>query len=440
MFNKYLVGVLCLLISTLSVATTSEKVVDIQNWQTTAGTQVYFTPSTNLPMVDISLIFAAGSARDGEQSGLANLTNNLIGENTQGLRGDAIAEQFDKVGAQFNTAVDKDKASINLRSLVAENYLNPALDTLHKVITQATFPESTLKRVRNQQLRALEQSQQAPEMLAENAFFQELFKGTPYAHPVLGESNSVRQLTVQQVHDFYKRYYVANNAVLIIVGDLSKKQARQIAEQLTQGWASGKKAAPLPPIKQRSAAFSQHITYPAAQTHILIGQVGINMQNPDYFSLYVGNYILGGGGLVSLLFNKIREQQGLSYSIHSAWQPLAANGPFLISLQTRTAQAQQAISSTQQVINDFIKQGPTAEQLKAAQQNLIGGFALGLDSNRDIVNNLSLIAFYGLPLNYLDTVRANIQALTPRTIQEAFQKHVNPQTLSTITVGKTDEQ
>jgi zinc protease len=159
-------------------------------------------------------------------------------------------------------------------------------------------------------------------------------------------------------------------------------------------------------------------------------------KDADYFNLYVGNHILGGSGLVSKLFDEIREKRGLAYSASSAFIPMAKPGPFLISLQTRNDQTPQALEVLNKTLSDFIATGPSETELVAAKKNITGGFALRFDNNKKLSSYVSMIGFYDMPLDYLDTFQQKIEQVTVASITDAFKRRVNLQQLQTITVGQ----
>jgi zinc protease len=149
----------------------------------------------------------------------------------------------------------------------------------------------------------------------------------------------------------------------------------------------------------------------------------------------VGNYTLGGGSFVSRLTTEVREKRGLSYSVYSYFSPALHAGAFQIGLSTRPDQAEQALGVARQVLKDFVEQGPTEAELQAAKDFLIKGFALRIDSNRKLLDNVANIAWNGLPLNYLDTWTQQVQAVTTADIRRAFQRVIQPDRMVTVVVG-----
>ena len=153
----------------------------------------------------------------------------------------------------------------------------------------------------------------------------------------------------------------------------------------------------------------------------------------------MGNHILGGSGLVSLLSNEVREKRGLSYSVYSYFRPMHQLGPYQFGLQTRNNQAKEALEVMQNTLTDFINKGPTEAELTAAKQNITGGFALRVDSNSKIADYTAMIGFYGLPLDYLDTFNAKVNAISIKQIKEAFSRRIHADKMVTILVGGQSE-
>jgi zinc protease len=154
----------------------------------------------------------------------------------------------------------------------------------------------------------------------------------------------------------------------------------------------------------------------------------------------VGNHILGGADFVSLLFQEIRERRGLAYSVGSDIVPMRAEGPYMMSLQTRNEKAQEAAGLMRTLLVRFVKEGPTAAQLAAAKKNITGGFPLRIDSNRNILSYVGMLGFYGLPLDYLDTFGERINAITIDDVRRAFARHIDPQRLVTVMVGPAPQE
>lgn len=412
----------------------------IETWKTSKGTEVYYVHAPELPMVDMEIVFDAGGSRNGDLPGLAALTNGLLSQGAGGLDADAISNGFESLGAIYGSDAGYDFASVSLRTLTDEPLLAKAIENLKLVVSKPDFPKDALERRRARTLIGLKSKQQSPGAIAQDAFMKAIYQSHPYASPNDGTEESIAAIKREDIIDFYNNYYVAGNAMIVIVGAVDQKQAKQIAEDLTSELTQGKKAKPLEKVKDLEKAGTVFIEHPSMQTHILVGQPGLKRGDPDYFPLYVGNHVLGGGGMVSRLFEEIREKRGLSYSAYSYFSPMRFNGPFLASLQTRSDQVDEALAVLMENINRYIENGPTEEELIAAKKNITGGYALRVDSNSKILNYVVVIAYYKLPLDYLDTFNANVEAVTIEQIKDAFKRRLIPDKLITVMVGSSEEK
>lgn len=414
---------------------------DIQHWQTDNGVRVFFVESHELPMIDIQLIFDAGSTRDPKnKNGLALLTNSLLSQGAAGHNAQQISYEFERLGAVFGSDAGYDSASLSLRSLSEKEKLQAALSNFRKIISSPDFPEDALERQRRQLLVGIERKKQSPGSIASEAFSSSIYQGHPYANPSEGNEKTVTGIKRQDIVAFYEQFYSSDNAMLVIVGDINKAAAKNLALELLKELPSGNKPAPLAPVANLKQAISVKQQHPSAQMHILLGQPGVKRGDVDYFPLYVGNHILGGSGLVSLLFKEVREKRGLSYSAYSYFSPRRQAGPFIAGLQTRADQADTALQVLKNTIKEFVINGPSKEQLHSAKQNITGGFPLRLDSNSKILGYVAMIGFYNLPLDYLDKFNAKVEAVTIEQVRDAFQRRLKLDKMATIMVGPTEAE
>ncbi|EIJ43273.1 putative Zn-dependent peptidase [Beggiatoa alba B18LD] len=408
---------------------------DIQHWTTSNGARVYFVPAPELPIIDMVVVFNAGSVHDGEKDGLALLTNGLLNEGAGGLSANEIAERFDNVGANFGNDLDAEMSQLSLRSLTESSQLEPALALFANVLANPDFPAQAVERVRQQILLGIESEEQSPSEIAARAFQKATFANHPYANPLKGTMESVKALTIEDIKAFYQRYYVASNAVIALVGAIDRAQAEQLAESVVKQLPKGEAAPALPPVTDLTEAKTLHIPYPSSQTHVLVGQPSHSRHDPDYFALYVGNHILGGNGLVSRVSQEVREKRGLAYSAYSYFLPLEERGAFIAGLQTRNDKADEALTVLRTTLKTFIQEGVSPEELEAAKKNITGGFPLRIGSNAKIVNYLATIGFYQLPLDHLQKFNARVEAVTVEGIRKAFQSHLQADKQVIITVG-----
>jgi zinc protease len=430
--------VLAVAILSLTSAALSWAAPKIESWTTENGLRVYYVAAPELPMVDLSLLFDAGSARDGAKQGLSMLTNNMLNKGAVGLSEDQIAEQFESIGANFASGTSMDNASIGLRSITMEKELNKAIDLWLKIVAKPDFPQKDFERVQKLTLVGLQAEKQSPETLAGKAFAKAVYADHPYGQSENGTEATIAALTVADLKAFYQQYYVAKNGLLVIVGALDKAQAEKLAQQVASVLPTGEKAPVLPEVKPLTEAKTVKIPYPSTQAHILVGQVGDKRGDPDYFALYMGNQILGGSGFTSRLMKEVRTDRGLSYSVYSYFAPLAQMGTFQIGLQTKKDQTEQALSVVREVLNKFEKEGVTSAELDASKKDVTGGFPLRTANNGQIAEYVGMIGFYQLPLDYLDTFTSKVNAVSPEQIADAFKRRLQPDKMVTVIVGGED--
>lgn len=413
--------------------------LDIQSWETTGGAKVLFVEAHELPMFDLRLTFAAGSSQDGDIPGLAMLTNAMLNEGVAGKDVTAIAEGFEGLGADFGNGSYRDMAVASLRSLSAADKREPALELFSQVVGQPTFPEDSLQRIKNQVLTGFEFQKQNPGKLASLELFEQLYREHPYAHPSEGTPETIPGIAVAQLRDFHARAYAAGNVVIALVGDLSREEAEAIAAQVSEALPQGA-ALPAPAVPNEPQATRERIDFPSNQTHLMLAQLGIARGHPDYAALYLGNQILGGGGFGTRLMEEVREKRGLTYGVYSGFSPMQTNGPFLINLQTRAELAEGTLQLVQQLVADFLEDGPTPAELERSKRQIAGSFPLSTASNADIVGQLGSIGFYGLPLTYLEDFMQQVQALSVEDVRAAMSEHLTADGFVIVTVGPEVEQ
>ncbi len=409
--------------------------LDIQSWQTEQGAKVLFVASDALPMLDIRLVSDAGSARDGAHPGLASLTSALLGEGANGLSVDDIARGFEDQGASFSSSSYRDMGVISLRTLSDPEYREPVLALFQQVIASPTFEQDTLARIRTQMMQGLRMETQVPGPQVNKAFQSTVFAGHPYGQPSDGTLDSLPAITRDQLQDFYQSYYAAGNTVIAMVGDLDRAQAQAIAAEISAALPQGEEAPALARAQPLTKRQREHITFPSAQTHILLGNQATWRGNPDHVALYVGNQILGGGGFASILTDEVRQKRGYVYGISSFFSPMAAGGPFQVSLQTGNDNADAALTLTLDLIDQFVQDGPTDEQLEEIRASILGSFALGTADNSDIIGQLGAIGFYDLPLDYLQWFNQQVRTVTAEDIRAAFQRNLAPENLAIVSIG-----
>jgi zinc protease len=418
--------------------------IPIQHWTQPSGAQIYFVESPTLPMVDVRMDFDAGGRREpADKAGLAAVTVGMTSKGVaahgseSALDENQLGEAWADLGAGFDEGASSDRLSFSLRTLTYPDILPKAAALAARQIGEPSFPEDVWQRERQRLQAAVREANTRPGTIAGKAYAAAVYGSHPYGYEMTEES--LAHIQIADIRQFYTLLQPCR-AKVSIVGAVTREQADKLATTLLSrlpAAAAGKcEALPtVPEVAPITAPVVKEIPFASAQAHVLMGQPGYKRSDPDYFPLLVGNYILGGSALVSRLPLEVREKRGLSYSANSSFSPGLHAGAFTVSLQTRPDQAQEALKVARDVVARFVAEGPTEEELKAAKGFLIGGFPLLIDSNRKLLENVANIAWNNLPLDYLDTWTAHVQAVTAAEVKAAFVRKLHPDRMVTVIVG-----
>ncbi|MBL8472307.1 MAG: insulinase family protein [Rhodocyclaceae bacterium] len=407
--------------------------VKIETWSTPSGARVFFVPIPGLPILDMQIDFAAGRAYDPPaKSGVANFTARLLDGGAGMLDENAIADRVADYALQPGASADPDRFSFSMRSLSSERERGEAVELTALLLAAPTFPATVMERERQRVIDQLREQETKPDAIAAKRFAAAIYGDHPYGWHATPES--IAAITRDDLVRFHHDFLVAARATITLVGNIDRPTAEAIAERLMrdlppQGSTAG--VPPVPPVAPQNL----RITHPAQQAHVRLGEPVLKRGDADFFPLHVGNYVLGGGGFVSRLMQEVREKRGYAYSVGSYFQPLAQEGPFQAGLQTRRDQAVAALDLVRATIDQFVDQGPTEAELRDAKRNLIDGYALRLDSNRKLLDQVAVIGFYGLPLDYLDRYPARVEAVTAAQVRDAFRRRIKLDGMSSVMVG-----
>ncbi|MDA9689706.1 insulinase family protein [Betaproteobacteria bacterium] len=428
--------------------------LNIKSWKTNSGSSVFFVNSQRLPMVDIMIDVDAGSRWD--PSGLEGLASLVAGMLLKGhyLDGKTVSEE--EVGEFFvqnsiirSVSTSRDKVSISLRFLNEPEVIQKLGRFLHNVLSKPAFNESILARQKSRSLLALREALTRPQQLALRNLWDKMYPDHPYGRSVTEQS--LGNVSREELQIFFRKFWTPERITFSVVGDLEDKELESFLGDMTSFQSKNISAKfgenlerqenynykkILPPVVFPLAETIM-IDHPAEQSHIWIGTPMLaRHQIEDIFPFFVANYILGGSGFGSRLTTEVREKRGLSYSVFSGFSLLKQKGPFFIGLQTSKQNTSVALKVVQETLTDFVHNGPDDIELEKAKTGLIGGFALKLDSNRKALMNLSQIAYYDLPLDYLDNWIDRIASVTKEDVKRVLKTYFVPENMQTVIVGK----
>ena len=430
-------------VMSIGLLTSVQAALPIQQLDSYKGAKAYLVQTQSLPMLDIEISIDAGTRYDpASKTGLAIMTAELLDNGIRSagrnLTEAQIADEIADLGADIKIGVSGERAMILVRCLSRPDIRDRAIQLARLILSSPTYDSVVVNREKQRISAGLLEAETKPDFVLDRRFRKAVYGDYPLGNAVTVKS--IAGLSASDLKQFHQQFYRSDRVIVSMVGDVSKSEAQEIMQTLVKDLPqTGSSIPPLPelarsPVENLS---EREITIPfdSQQAHIAMGMTAIARNNPDYFPLIVGNYALGGGGFVSRLMNEVREKRGLAYSVFSYFAPGQETGIFQAGLQTKNDQATMALDVMTETISQFIAKGPTQSELDAAKANLINGFPLRIDNNRKLLDNVSSIAWNGLPLNTLDTWTEQVNAVTREQVEIAFQKYLAMDRMKIVVLG-----
>lgn len=432
----------CIVALAWLIAPAAWAALPIEHWTHASGAQIYLVQSPGIPMIDVQLDFDAGERRSPVgKTGLAGVMASATRNGVKATAGqsaldeNALGEAWADLGASFSASASSDRLTFALRSLTYPDVLTQASALAARQLGEPAFPDKLWQRDRPKMIASIKEANTRPATVAARAFGKAVYGSHPYGRDTT--EADLRNISSADMQALHAQAVRACYARISMVGAVDRAQADALVATLLERLPQG--ACPalgsVAEVQPLTGPSEQRIPFDSAQAHVLVGQPGIKRNSPDYFALLVGNHILGGGGFTARLTEEVREKRGLTYGIYSSFTPGLHAGAFTISLQTRPDQAQQALDILRAELQRFVTDGPTDKELQAAKDNLIGGFALRIDTNRKLLDNVANIAWNDLPLDYLSNWSEQVQRITQSDIRQAFARTLQPQSMATVVLG-----
>jgi zinc protease len=427
-FNKHIKKYLVFLFFTIHfLAATDVYAVNANRTVLPNGLIVLHSENHNLPIVMVTLIVKAGQVNEpAEKAGLANLTAELLSEGTKTRTSKVISEETDFIGASLDASAGSDYTTITLSVLKKD--INKGFDLCSDILLNPSFPAEEIDRKKDIIKGSLKQREEEPSFLAERAFRKEIFGEHPYGRLVEGSIETIDAIQRDDMINFHKYYFLPNNSILSVVGDLTQEELILLLEKYLGGWRSEEL---LPRVAKKSEGSKTRkvikIEKDLTQANIMLGNPGIGRDNPDYYAVTVMNYILGGGGFSSRLMHTVREKMGLAYDIHSFFAAYKETGVFQAGVQTKNESANAAIDEIMKQIEKIKTEAVSEQELSEAKAYLTGSFPRRLDTNRKISDFLASIEFYNLGLNYDRKYIEYINSVTKEDVLRVAGKYLDPE-------------
>lgn len=388
-----------------------------------------------IPIVVVRLFLRAGSVYDPpDAGGLANLTADLLTRGTARRTGPELDQAIEFVGGSLEGEAGRDGATVSLSVLKKD--LKMGLDLLAEVLLAPAFPEPELKRRSEEIAGAIQRSEQDPGTVVAREMALLLYPGHPYRRPVAGTVESVKRITREQVVAFYRENYRPDGAMVAVVGDVTRDEVRRELLARLGAWAALAPPRPvIPPTPASPPVESRVIHRDLTQATVSLARPGLRQDHPDYFSLVVANYVLGGGS-ASRLYTKVREERGLAYSVYSALGPGRYGASYFVGLQTRLDAVDEAVRLSREEMARLGREEVSPRELDLAKSYLIGSYPLRTDTSGKMAGLLVAVEENQLGLDWPDRFKAGISRVTLGDVKRVAAVYMDPATFSSVTVAK----
>jgi zinc protease len=412
--------------------------LEIKKEKLPSGLTVLYVQRHELPIVMATLLVKASPLdEDPAKAGTAYLTGKMLNEGTAGRKAAEISHEIEFIGGSLEAMTNNDYTTITLSVLKKD--VDKGFDLFSDVVLHPTFPAGELARKKELVTGALKQKEEDPSFVAGREFIRDIFGEHPYGRLVEGGVESINAIEKADVINFYIDFYRPENAMLAVVGDISRDELNGLLDRYFSSWKGKQeqkdaKKIPLPPSVLRQPRV-EVIDKDVAQANIFFGGPGISRDNPDYYAVSVMNYIFGGGGFASRLMKVIRDEMGLTYSINSFFAPNKYPGRFEVEVQTKNESAGRVIEEMLKQIR-LIKAEPIMDQeLQDAKDYLIGSFPRRLETSRKIADFLVAVQYYNLGDDYIDKYKDYIGRVTKEEVLRVARKYLNDENYVLVIVG-----
>jgi zinc protease len=418
--------------------------LDVERLELPNGLVLLLSENHSTPSVAIRAVVCAGSRLEpDDKAGLASLVGEVLDEGTATQTSQQIAETVESVGGKMATFGEYQSSGI--LSVFLSKDITLGLNIVNDVLTSASFPEEKVQQSIERRIAQIKSRLDVPRTLASDIFNETIFKGTPQHRPAIGYAETVRKLTREDVIGFYRRYYVPNNTILAIAGDIDKEDVKKRIEATFGSWpkAAGFQIPhPPAPARQREA-IEKFVAAHKEQINIFIGHVGIDRKNPDYYALLVMDTILGSSpGFTSRIPRILRDEQGLAYTTFSNITASAGIDPgrFIAYIGTSPENLDLAIEGLRNEIARIVKEPVSSNEVESAKAYLTGSFVFHFQKNLQIADFLVEAETYGLGFDYLERYPEIIRNITVEDVTRVARTYLDPEHLTTVVVGPVDER
>ena len=411
--------------------------VEVQRVISPGGIEAWLVEDHSNPILSLELSFRGGGALDpADKVGLANMVSGLIDEGAGPLDSQAFQGQLENLSIRLRFNAGLDTFGGSLRTLTENR--ETAFEMLRLALTEPRFDAEPVERIRAQLLARLRSQENDPNMLASRAFRRLMFAEHPYARQVDGTETSVKAIETADLKRFVAERFARANLKVGVVGDITADELSALLDETFGALPAEPAPGVIAEIAAQAAGDLIVIEQDVPQSSVVLGHGGMKRDNPDYYTAYVVNYILGGGGFASRLYEEVRENRGLAYTVYSYLNALDHSGLVLGGVGTANARVAESIAVIREEWQRMAEQGPSAEELDAAKTYLTGSYPLRQTSSSRIAGMLVGIQLEELGIDYMDRRNGLIEAVTLEDAKRVAATLYQPEKLTVVVVGKPE--
>jgi len=410
--------------------------IEIQEVISPGGINAWLVEEHSIPFVSLEIRIVGGANLDRPgKRGAINLMTGLLEEGSGDLDARAFQSAREGLAASFGYDVRDDTFVLSFQALTENR--DEALDLFRASITDPTFDDVAVERVRAQVIAGIEGEAQRPNSIAGEVFFAEAFADHPYGSDMSGTLDSVAALTRADLVQAHADILTRDRIYVGAVGDITPEELAVVLDDLLGALPSGSPDLPTE-IDFGLEGGVTVVDFPTPQAVALFGHAGIERDDEDFFAAYVLNYILGGGGFESRLMQEVREERGLTYGIGTYLVPKDYAEMVLGSVASDNDTIAEAIEVIRDEWGRLATQGVTPEELETAKTYITGEYPLRFDGNSEIANILVGMQVQGLPPEYVINRNGYVNAVTLEDVNRVAAELLDPDALHFVVVGQPE--
>jgi zinc protease len=402
------------------------------------GLDVRTVEHHSVPVISFVVQVNDGSGADpADRHGLAAITADMLDEGTGALSAIDVSEQLARIGGEFDIDVAPDATVFSLTTLT--RFADRGASLLADILARPSLREEDFTRVRQMRLDRLRQLRDLPPAVAERAFLRLLYREHPYGHLPIGSDAALRGMSLDEVKRFHANAYRPSRATLVVGGDMSHAQLRDVAERAFGNWTETGEAsshavpAAIPPALVTDTRLAVVPREAAAQSELRIGHLTTGRDTPDYPGLLVLNAVLGGQ-FVSRVNLKLREEKGYTYGARTGFDWRRGVSPFGLQASVHTAATSDAIRDSLHELQ-AIRGGRPATEMSLAKATLTRGYPRNFETAQQVTRSVAQLVLYDLPDTYFEEFVPKVNAVDANEVTRVAQRHLDPSRVITLIVG-----